>query len=186
MSKKNDSGKFWPYMILGFLFIGITLGYWTVKKTISLPVQESNAFMQKYQSADKHAVEIEESQERFDSKYNVLISGLEKSNFKPKHLKRKPHQYYVLHDSNNVVYKVSTKDGKAVNDANVTILLTRPSSGDVNRYIKDIKKSGNGEYRVENLKVDKPGRYIIRAKISVGEDTKYIDTYGFKEPKEAK
>ena len=186
MSKNEDSGKFWPYMILGFLFIGITLGYWTIKNTISLPVHESNAFMQKYQSADKHAIEIEESQARFDSKYNVKISGLQKSNFKPKHLKRKPHQYYVLNDNNKIVYKVSKKDGKTVNDANITVLLTRPSSGDVNRYIKDIKNGGNGEYIIENLKVNKAGRYIIRAKISVGGDTKYIDTYGYKEPQKDK
>jgi len=182
MSKDTNSGKYWPYMILGFLFIGITLGYWTIKNTISLPVQESNEYMQKYQNREKNAIEIAESEARFDSKYNLSVVGLQKSNFKPKHLKRKPHQHYVLNSINTYKYVVVTKDGKAVNDANVTLLLTRPSTDADNRYIKEIINSGNGEYIVKDLKISKPGRYILRAKISVGKDTKYIDTYGYKEP----
>ena len=183
MSKKSDSGKYWPYMILGFLIIGITLGYWTIKNTISLPVQESNRYMQKYQSADKNANLIAELEARFDSKYNLEVVGLEKSNFKPKNLKRKPHQHYVLNDNNTFKYIVRTKDGKGVSDANITLLLTRPSTDVDNRYINTIVNSGNGEYVVKDLNLSKPGRYILRAKISVGKDTKYIDTYGYKEPK---
>jgi len=181
MSKDNNSGKFWPYMILGFLAIGITLGFWTVKSTISMPVRESNEFMLKYQDADKIANEIIEAQQRFDKKYNVEFSGLEKSDFKPKHLKRKPHQYYALKESNNISYKVTTKDGKAVNDANVTLLLTRPQTNVDDRYFKNIKSNGNGEYRVNNLVIQKPGRYILRVKIQKGNDIKYIDTYAYKE-----
>jgi len=128
MSNNNDSGKFWPYMILGFLAIGITLGYWTIKNTINLPVHESNQFMQKYQDADKGANEIIESAYRFDSKYSVAFSGLEKSDFKPKFLKRKPHQYYVLNEVNNLKIKVTTKDGKSANGIFIKSILTRPQT----------------------------------------------------------
>ena len=37
---KNKGKTYWPHMILGFLAIGITLGYWTVKSATSMPVQE--------------------------------------------------------------------------------------------------------------------------------------------------
>jgi hypothetical protein len=175
----NDSGKYWPYMILGFLFIGLTLGYWTIKNTISLPVHESNEFMQKYQEADSKAREIEDSEARFDAKYNVEVKGLEKTNFKPKHLKRKAHIHYKLDNKVSYSYIVTTKDGKVVNSADVTLLLTRPQTE------KDDFKYGkvafeNGEYKVKDLKVNKLGRYILRARVKMGNDTKYIDTYGVK------
>jgi hypothetical protein len=180
MSEKNNSGKFWPYMILGFLAIGITLGYWTIKNTISLPVHESNEYMQKYQKADKDANEIIEAAQRFDKKYNLSINGLEKSNFKPKFLKRKPHQYFKLNAKNRIDIKVTTKDGKVVSDANVTLLLTRPQTELDDRYFKNIKFK-NGSYLIENLDIKKPGRYILRVKAEKGDAIKYLDTYCYKD-----
>ncbi len=49
---KNNEKTYWPHMILGFLTIGLTLSYWTVKSDSSMPVQESNQYMLKYQMAD--------------------------------------------------------------------------------------------------------------------------------------
>ena len=180
MSKNDNSGKYWPYMILGFLFIGITLGYWTIKNTISLPVHESNKFMQKYQDADKASIEIEESQARFDAKYNVAFKGLEKSDFKPKHLKRKAHVHYILKENNSFDFIIKDKNGSGINDANITLLVTRPQTEKEDYYVKDITKSGNGIYKVNNIKIPHKGRYILRSKITIGDDTKYLDIYGFK------
>ncbi len=177
MSNSSNSGKFWPYMILGFLVIGITLGYWTVRNAVSLPVQESNAYLMKYQQADLNANEIQEAIEKFNKKYSVELSGLEPTEFKPKHIKRKPHKYVLLHKTNSFSYKITTKDGKVINDANVSVLLTRPDSDIDNILIKDIKGK-DGIYSVQNLPVKHLGRYIIRAKIVIGKDMKFIDTYG--------
>ena len=178
--KDNNSGQFWPYMILGFLFIGITLAYWTVKSTISLPIHESNEFMQKYQDADKYANEIAESQERFDAKYDVNFSGLEKSDFKPKFLKRKPHQYYVLNENNTFTLKVTPKGNNKVDSINAMGILTRPQT-ELEDTKLNIKKVGDGEFKIEDLKVKKLGRYIIRLKISdEANDTKYLDIYGYR------
>jgi len=178
-SKKDDSGKYWPYMILGFLFIGLTLGYWTIKNTISLPVHQSNDFMQSYQDADANAIKIKEAEVKFDAKYNIEFSGLEKSNFKPKHIKRKAHLHYRLNDVNSFSYIVTTKDGSVVDNAEVTFVLTRPQTE------LDDKKIGklnfkDGKYWVENLKIDKKGRYILRVKVKIGDAVKYLDTYGIK------
>ncbi len=179
MSNNSDKGKFWPYMILGFLFIGITLGYWTIKNTISMPVRESNAYMQKYQSADKNFNEIAEKEALFDSNYTLTLSGLEKSDFKPKHLKRKPHQYWTLNRVNKITYSVKNRDGSAVNDANVTLLLTRPNTNVDDKTFKNIKSDGSGNYIIENLTINKPGRYILRVRVQKGEAVKFMDTYCF-------
>ena len=58
MAKKNKEKTYWPHMILGFLALGITLSYWTVKSASSVPVQESNNYMLKYQTADYTINEI--------------------------------------------------------------------------------------------------------------------------------
>ncbi len=183
MSKKNNSGKFWPYMILGFLAIGITLGYWTIKNTISLPVHESNEFMQKYQSADKNANEISDAAAKFDSKYSVELSGLERSNFKPKNLKRKPHKYYKLNSVNDIKIIVKSKDGSSLKNIKLIGLLTRPQTELDDVHIKGIQSNGNGTFDIKGLKVKKPGRYILRLKLSDKDAIKYIDYYGFKDIK---
>jgi len=180
MSKKDDSGKYWPYMILGFLAIGITLGYWTIKNTISLPVHESNKFMQKYQSADKNANEISEAEAKFDSKYSVELSGLQSSNFKPKHIKRKAHKYYKLDNINNITVTVKSKDGSSVEDVKLVALLTKPETGMYDVDIKNILNKGKGVFEIKELKVAKPGRYILRLKLSNKDAIKYVDYYGFK------
>ena len=183
MSKKNDSGKYWPYMILGFLSIGITLGYWTIKNTISLPVHESNEYMQKYQSADTNANKISDAASKFDTKYSVELSGLDKSDFKPKHLKRKPHKYYKLNSVNDIKFIVKSKDGSSLNDVKLVAILTRPQTELEDVNIKNIATDGNGVFEIKDLKVEKPGRYILRVKFSNKDAIKYIDYYGFKATK---
>jgi hypothetical protein len=55
-------------MILGFLAVGVTLSYWTVKSASSIPVQESNNYMMKYQQADMNINEIIKRKALFDHK----------------------------------------------------------------------------------------------------------------------
>ena len=177
----DDSGKYWPYMILGFLFIGITLGYWTVKHAIGLPVQESNEYMLKYQTADKNADKLVEEQLKFHKNYDVKLQGLKKSDFKPEHLKRKPKQVMALEKSNNIAYIVTDKSGKVVNDANVSLLLTRPHTRKDDKMYPDLKFK-DGAYRLDNLTVSKPGRYILRVRVGIGKDVGFEDTPAYLKP----
>ena len=55
---KNNKKTYWPHMIVGFLVLALTLSFWTVKSASSLPVQESNTYMLKYQMADTNINEI--------------------------------------------------------------------------------------------------------------------------------
>ena len=64
-------------MILGFLVVGITLSYWTVKSASSIPVQESNEYMLKYQMADMNINQIMEKKTAFDKAYDIHILNVE-------------------------------------------------------------------------------------------------------------
>ncbi len=182
MANNSDRGKFWPYMILGFLAIGITLGYWTVKHAIGMPVNESNEYMMKYQTAEKKANEIIEAQQRFDRRYDLKLEGMKLSDFKPVHLKRKPGPIVALGPVNTVSYRITDKSGAPVNDANVTLLLTRPQTAADDQIFKDIPGK-NGLYTVADLKLKKPGRYILRVRAQKGDAIKYQDTAGYYKPK---
>ncbi|NPA51172.1 MAG: hypothetical protein GXO02_06050 [Epsilonproteobacteria bacterium] len=183
MASDKRSGKFWPLMILTFLFIGITLAFWTVKNTKSMPVQESNSFMMKYQIADKYYNEIQEAEAIFNKSYNAKILDMNLSDFKPKHLKRKVSKIYALNKLNTIRYKVTTKDGKSVNDANVTLLVTRPHTrADDKYYFNPQVKDGIYTFKNVDLK-DKYGRYILRVRIQKGKAIKFIDSEAYYKPK---
>ena len=180
MSKSNQK-TYWPHMILGFVAIGIILGYWTIKHSIALPVHESNEYMMKYQQADLNANEIIEAQQKFDKLYSVKLLNFKKSNFKPEHLKRKVGDILALNKINSFEYKVTTKDGKAVNDANVSLLVTRPHTEKEDQLFKNIKAK-DGVYKVENVKLKNPGRYILRVRVQKGDAIGFKDIEGYLKP----
>ena len=182
MANNSDKGKYWPYMILGFLVIGITLGYWTVKHAIGMPVHESNEYMMKYQTAEKDANEIIEAQERFDRKYNLKLEGMKLSDFKPEHLKRKPGPIVALESKNTIRYRISDKAGNPVDDINVSLLLTRPHTEKEDQYFKEVPGE-KGLYTFQNVKIENPGRYILRVRAQKGDAVKFLDTAGYYEPK---
>ena len=181
MANNSDKGKYWPYMILGFLAIGIILGYWTVKHAIGLPVHESNEYMMKYQTADMDANRIMEAQERFDRRYRVKLDDMKLSDFKPEHLKRKPGKIVALNPVNRISYSVTDREGKAVSDANVSLLLTRPHTEKEDQHFDHLPFK-NGHYVLEKLTLKNPGRYILRVRVQKGDAVGYMDTPGYLKP----
>ena len=121
MAKETKEKSYWPHLILGFLIIGISLGYWTVKSATSIPVQESNEYMLKYQIADMNINDIIEQKARFDKNYNIKLLDAKMGKIDIEHSKVARSQKVVELDkgANTFKYQVTTKDGKLVNDANV-------------------------------------------------------------------
>ncbi len=181
MAESSDKGKYWPLMILGFLAIGITLGYWTVKHAVGLPVHESNEYMLKYQNAENDANEIIRAQKRFDARYRLKLEGLKESEFKPKNLKRKHGHIVALNKENSFAYIVSDKTGKPVADANVSLLLTRPFTGKDDQFFASLPYR-DGRYIVKNLRLTKPGRYILRIRVQKGDAIGFQDTEAYLAP----
>ena len=175
----NENNKtYWPHMILGFVTIGIILGYWTVKSAIKMPVHESNEHMMKYQKADVSANEIIEAQQRFDSRYNLVLKDMKPSDFKPEHLKRKHGEIVALQGVNRISYEMTDKSGNPVSDANVTLLLTRPHTEKDDQMFASLPYK-DGRYTMEKLELKKPGRYILRVRAQKGDAIGYMDTEAY-------
>ncbi len=183
MAKKNKEKTYWPHMILGFLALGITLSYWTVKSASSVPVQESNEYMMKYQQADININEILNRKAAFDQHYIIEIVGVKKAMVKLENAKRaKAENSVVLTEGlNNFTYVVTTKDGTAVSDANVTFLLTRPHSVREDKYIENIPFI-NGKFQISDINITKAGRYTLQLRARIGEVTGYSQIPAYLKP----
>ncbi|SFZ99098.1 hypothetical protein MNB_SV-5-1012 [hydrothermal vent metagenome] len=183
MAKRNKEKTYWPHMILGFLILGLTLSYWTVKSASSLPVQESNEYMMKYQMADIHINDIHKSKEAFDKDYDIIIQNVETmvmtdnvhSNIP------QPNPVKLSKGLNNFTYLVAKKDGTAVADANVTFLLTRPHSVKEDKYVENIPFV-DGKFKVEGINITKPGRYTLQLRAKIGEVTGYSQISAYLKP----
>jgi len=183
MAKKTKEKSYWPHMILGFILVGITLGYWTVKSAISIPVQESNEYMLKYQTADYNINEIIEKKQAFDKNYDIKLLNAKtmimKDNSNSKVKRSDP---IVLHQGlNHFSYTVASKDGTAVSDANVTFLLTRPHTVKDDHYVENIPFAG-GQYLVKAINLSKPGRYILRLRAKIGKEVGYSELPAYLKP----
>ena len=179
----NKEKTYWPHMILGFLALGITLSYWTVKSASSVPVQESNEYMMKYQQADININEILNRKAAFDQHYIIEIVGVKKAMVKLENAKRAKAENSVvlMQGLNSFTYVVKTKDGTAVSDANVTFLLTRPHSVREDKYIENIPFT-NGKFQISDINITKPGRYTLQLRAKVGETIGYSETPAYLEP----
>ena len=171
-------------MILGFLALGITLSYWTVKSAGSMPVQESNNFMLKYQVADMNINEIMERQIAFDKHYTINIKDVETMEMKDNiHSKRKDvaDPVKLAQGLNAFNYNVVSKDGTIIKDANVTFLLTQPHSVKEDQLVENIPFV-NGKFYVSDINITKPGRYTLQLRAKVGETIGYSETAAYLKP----
>jgi len=180
---ESSKKTYWPHMILGFLFIGITLGYWTVKSASSVPVQESNQYMLKYQMADMHINEIMERKAAFDKSYEIQILNVETivmtDNINSN--RPQPNAVKLSQGLNDFSYKVVTKDGTSVSDANVTFLLTQPHSRDHDQLFAEIPYV-NGTYDIKGVNITKAGRYTLQLRAVVGDTIGYAETAAYLKP----
>lgn len=180
----SDNKKtYWPHMILGFLAVGITLGYWTIKSASSMPVQESNQYMLKYQMADLTINEILESQKDFDTAYVIELQDVQtmvmtdnvNSN------RPQPNPVELSKGTNDFSYLVRKKDGTVVNDANVSFLLTQPHSRRNDIFLEKVTFS-NGRYTTEKLEITDAGRYTLQLRVIVPGSTGYSAISAYLKP----
>ncbi len=172
-------------MILGFLFVGIALSYWTVKTASSIPVHESNEFIMKYQQADLSINDILKKKAAFDKQYKIVLNDVAYKKIELENAKRaKDEKAVVLHQGKNQFrYSIMDHQGNALlKDANVTFLLTRPHTTEDDILRKNVQNS-RGDYIVKDLNITKPGRYILQLKVGVDENTVgYMETPAYLKP----
>lgn len=180
---KNKEKTYWPHMILGFLTIGITLSYWTVKSASSMPVQEANQYMLKYQMADMNINQIMERKMAFDKAYTIHLLDMEtmvmtdnvNSN------RAQPNPVKLSKGINTFSYEVVTKEGTKVSDANVTFLLTQPHSRKEDKLISNLPYI-NGKYQARDINITKAGRYTLQLRAEVGDTIGYSEVSAYLQP----
>jgi len=77
---------------------------------------------------------------------------------------------------------ITDKNSNIVKDATVTLLLTRPHTRADDKLFKNLSFK-DGKYVLDNLKVDKAGRWILRVRVKVGDDIGFQDIPAYKELK---
>jgi len=181
-NKKEIS--YWPHMIVGFLFLAIGLGYWTIKTAISLPVQETNDYMMKYQEADININDIMTSKEAFDKDYTMSLSGIKTIIMTDNiYSNRIQPELVVLSDGiNKFDYIVKKRDGTIVKDAKVSFLLTRPHSTREDYMIEVIPYNGK-YYQTPDINISKAGRYTLKLRATVNDKTGYWSVGAYLKPK---
>ncbi len=182
MANKNDSsGKYWPYLILGFIFIGLFLGFWTVRSAISMPVHESEAYQKKYQDADTNINKILEAQQRFDLRYRLEPVGFKLSTFKVKDYAIKHGKVVALENKMVIHYRIATLSGEPIHDANLTVLITRPQTSSEDQTFSNLKEK-DGIYATPSITFKSPGRYQLSVRAQIGDAVGYLRQEAFFKP----
>jgi hypothetical protein len=182
MAKNNDK-TYWPHMILGFLTIGLTLSYWTVKSASSMPVQESNQFMLKYQTADININQIMERKIAFDKAYSINILDVETMVMTDNVNSNRPqlNPVKLSQGINTFSYEVVAKDGLKVSDANVTFLLTQPHSRKEDQLFSNVPYV-DGKYQIKDVDIKKAGRYTLQFRAEIGDTIGYSEIAAYLKP----
>ena len=179
----NSKKTYWPHMIIGFLLLAIVLGYWTVRAAKSMPVQETNDYMMKYQQADININDILKSKQRFDSKYRIELKDVETMVMTDNihSMREQPDQVVLRKGPNHFSYTVTDKAGAVRQDANVSFLLTRPHTA-VDDQMIDIVSLKNDRYTTPDINISKPGRYTLQLRVKIGNDTGYSHIEAYLQP----
>lgn len=153
---KNPGTK-WPIIIALSIIGVIGACVATIKVAINNPVEMSEYGMQNYHEYDRDANDIIEAKIAFDQNYTISFLTPQ-----------------ITEKGSILEYKISDKEGNAVNNATVEVILTRP---DLNKY--DINLSNpsviEGKYTFTSVDLPKAGRWDIMAKISIGNDQRYYN-----------
>lgn len=180
----NKSKKtYWPHMIVGFLVLAIVLSYWTIKAASSMPVQETNDYMMKYQLSDININEMLESKMLFEKKYDISLQDVEMivvtDNIHSNRLQGDEVKLSI--GKNSFTYLVTDKAGNPVSDLNASFLLTRPHTVVDDQMIEVVRGKG-GRYITPELNITKAGRYTLQFRVKSNESTGYTSHEAYLRP----
>jgi len=171
-------------MIVGFLFLAIGLGYWTVKTAISMPVQETNDYMMKYQQADININDILTSKEAFDKEYSLNLTGIKTMVMTDNIYSNRvqPELVVLSKGINSFNYIVKNKqDGTVIKNAKVSFLLTQPHSTREDKMIDSVPFNGK-YYKTPDINISKVGRYTLQLRATIGNKTGYWSVGAYLKP----
>jgi len=158
LEKKKNKALHWPIGIFLAIMAVAALGVWTIGVANSNPVVMDEFYFDKYQDVELNYNEIQKLQMAFDKKYNISNS-LE----------------VLKLGKNELDLKIVTKDNKPVEDANITVKITRPFTNKQDIDLKVIS-SKDGNYKLSPFEIKTEGRWQILSKVQVGELVSFSKT----------
>ena len=155
MDKVKNERSYYPYVVVGMILACVVACGFTVKIAIDNPVEMDTFYMEKYQKVENNINEIMELQGKFDAKFNLAYST---------------EKFQI--GQNSITLKLTDKSGEPINNAHVTMMLSRPDSNKANQEFTS-SHAENGNYTFGPFEITKPGRWQILSKIEVGEFKAY-------------
>lgn len=152
MHKVTKERNYWPHTIIGMILATVVACAWTIKIALDNPVEMDTFYMEKYQKVDQNINEIMELQEKFNAKYDLRYST----------------ESFVMGKNSFSIKLLDKENGKEIENAKVTLLLSRPETNKDNKEMKP-SKIENGNYIFDVIEILKPGRWQILTKIEIGE-----------------
>ncbi|ACZ12927.1 FixH family protein [Sulfurospirillum deleyianum] len=151
MSKVKTERNYYPHAVVGMI-IGcvIACGY-TIKIALDNPVEMDTYYMEKYQNVDENINEILELQEKFNANFTLAYSS------------EKFHK-----GQNEITLRLTTKRGEVVENADITLMLSRPETNKENQTLRPSRVE-KGLYTFGPFTIEKEGRWQLLSKIQVGE-----------------
>lgn len=151
MDSIKTERNYWPHAVIGMILGCVVACGWTIKIALDNPVEMDTYYMEKYQKVDQNINKIIELQTAFDARFDLSYST----------------EQFVI-GQNTITLKLTDKSGNAINNAAITMMLSRPDTNKENREIKPLKIE-NGLYTFGPFDIQKPGRWQILSKIEIAE-----------------
>jgi len=153
----TNAGKKWPW-IIGLSIIGVVAAcVVTVKVALNNPVEMSKYGMQSYHDYDDNINDIINAKIDFDQNYTIAFLTPQ-----------------VTQKGTVIVYKISDKANKAISNAKVEVVLTRPDTTNFDLNLSS-PTVDDGKYTFNAVDLPKVGRWDILAKVSIGEKQRYYN-----------
>jgi len=152
-----SNGRIWPYAIGIAITLVFSFCVATIFITGSSAIQESDAYMIKYQEADLNANDFIKKRMAFDKLYTI------------EYVTKK-----ISGESPVISYKVSTKDGLALNSAKIKIAISRPETDEFDKTLEH-PSVDNGIYSFTLEEFPKKGVWNIIAKVSVDDKERFLN-----------
>lgn len=163
-----SSGKLWPYAIGGAIILVFGACVATIVVASKLPVSKADTYMMGYHQADATANELINARIAFDKKYKISYAA-------------EP----ISQEKSVIKYKVTDLNGNSVKDAKIKVVVTRPNVHDYDKELTNAKFE-NGLHVFDPIKLEKPGRWDIMAKVTVGDLQRYYNVKTDTRTKEVK
>nr|WP_275755648.1 FixH family protein [Sulfurimonas sp. SAG-AH-194-C21] len=152
-----SKGRAWPYAIGAAITLVFSFCIATIFITESSAIQESDAYMTKYQDADLNANDFIKKRMAFDILYKIeYITGK------------------ISGDSPVIAYRVTTKDGTVLNNATIKIAISRPETDKFDKTLEN-PSVDNGVYSFTMEKFPKQGVWNIIAKVSIDDIERFLN-----------